>query len=92
MVKGTSRIIVMDQPRYISLHTPRTPILERWESMCRRAEREENCWRAWARCLITSVGTRTAQAATSPADAAAMCSSGSDHSPLTHSLPLPPEP
>lgn len=44
-----------------------------------RAEREVGCCIACALCLITSVGTLTAQAAISPAEAAAMCTKGSLH-------------
>ena len=75
MVKGTSRITVMPHPRYSSRHTPATPIAPRCARMWPSARADEPpCCPACARCFTTSVGTRTAHAAISPADAATMCS------------------
>ncbi|EKG19197.1 hypothetical protein MPH_03567 [Macrophomina phaseolina MS6] len=76
-VNGTSRMIVMPQPRYSSFQTCARPCDRRWPRICCKAASEEGCCNAWARCLTTSVGTRTAQAATSPRLAAAMWLSGS---------------
>ncbi|KAG4220973.1 hypothetical protein PC116_g30549 [Phytophthora cactorum] len=83
-VKGTSRITVMLHPRYSSRHTPASPISRCCDSIAPRAAAlEPPCKPACARCLTTSVGTRTAQAATSPRLAATMCSAGSSQVPRT---------
>ena len=72
-VKGTSRITVTPQPRYSSAHILATPWLLRCARIETSAARDEGCCFACARCLTTSVGTRTAHAAISPSDAANMC-------------------
>jgi hypothetical protein len=79
-VNGTSLIIVTDHPRYRPIHTPEIPIVRRCDKMPRRADRDDGYCPACARCFTTSVGTRTAHAATSPRLAAIICSTGAAQS------------
>lgn len=83
-VNGISRAIVMDVPRYNSLITSPKPLLRRSLALPDPACRKERISLsasnvdppnnpAWARCLITSVGTRTAHADISPRDEAREC-------------------
>ncbi len=85
-VKGTSLMTVTLHPLYNSLHAPPTPTFLLCPKISLSAAPELGNCTACARCFTTSVGTRTAQAATSPALAAIICSTGSLHRP---SVPLP---
>ena len=76
-VNGTSRMIVMLQPRYSSRHTWTKPCVLRCASMDVSADMLVGYWPACARCFTTSVGTRTAHAATSPRLAASICDAAS---------------
>ena len=78
-VNGTSLITVILHPLYISLHTPPTPILLLKSTIDLNPASELGACTACARCFTTSVGTLTAHAATSPTEAATMCSTGSAH-------------
>ena len=88
-VNGTSRNTVIPHPLYISFQTPSIPMPPTAPcgflsaQILRKAARELGDCNACALCFTTSVGTRIAQAATSPTDAATICSTGSLQAPHT---------